>query len=254
MESTVATGSVLAQAQERTKEYLPVIDRHRTSCVTATKLTEQVSKRVEKSVGKVRDVYYCGRFITLVATDRQSAFDRNLASIPFKGQVLNLVSHWWFKQTEHIIANHVLTCPHPNIIIARTCQVFPVEFVMRGYITGSTNTSLWTHYANGARDYCGHRLPDGLMKNQKLSVNLLTPTTKSEWHDELISAEQITSSGLMSLEDWDECAVKAHQLFAFGQTMAESKGLILVDTKYEFGKDEYGNILLVDEVHTPDSR
>lgn len=253
MEGAAPTSSTLAQAQERTRDYLPLIDRHRSSCLTATKLTELVDKPVEKSVGKVRDVYHCGKFIVLVTTDRQSAFDRNIASIPFKGQVLNLVSHWWFRQTKHIVDNHVLSCPHPNITVARTCQVFPVEFVMRGYITGSTNTSMWTHYANGVRDYCGHRLPEGLVKNQKLSANLLTPTTKGEWRDDLISGEQVVASGCMSRQDWDECAVKAHQLFAFGQKVAESKGLILVDTKYEFGKDEYGNILLVDEIHTPDS-
>lgn len=178
MQEQTPSSTVLLQAQQRTMQYLPLIEAHRASCLTATALTEHVDKPVEKTVGKVRDVYRCGKFMVLVTTDRQSAFDRNLASIPFKGQVLNLISHWWFRQTQHIVPNHVLACPHPNITVARACQVFPVEFIMRGYITGSTNTSMWTHYANGERDYCGHRLPEGLVKNQKLSANLLTPTTK----------------------------------------------------------------------------
>jgi phosphoribosylaminoimidazole-succinocarboxamide synthase len=146
-----------------------------------------------------------------------------------------------------------LGSPHPNITIGKKCTVFPVEFVMRGYITGSTSTSMWTNYAKGVRNYCGHMLLDGLIKNQKLDAIKLTPTTKDDVHDELISAGEVVSSGRMSQQDWDVCASYAHKLFAFGQEKSLEKGLILVDTKYEFGKDDEGNIFLIDEIQTPDS-
>lgn len=191
--------------------------------------------------------------LVLISTDRQSAFDRNLASIPFKGQVLNLTSQWWFEQSKDLVPNHILAVPHPNACVGKKCTVFPVEFVMRGYITGSTDTSLWTNYKRGVRQYCGHALPDGLKKNQKLAANLLTPTTKDATHDELISADEILASGRMSKEDWDLCASYSQALFAFGQRVAAERGLILVDTKYEFGKTEDGQIIIVDEIHTPDS-
>lgn len=206
-----------------------------------------------KHVGKVRDSYICEDCIIIITTDRQSAFDRQLASIPFKGQVLNLTAQWWFNQTIDIVPNHVIACPHPNVTIAKKCRVFPVEFVVRGYITGTTSTSMWTNYAKGIRNYCGHVLPEDLKKNQKLSSNLLTPTTKDDNHDELISAEEIVSSGRMSFEDWMQCETYALELFSFGQIKALESGLILVDTKYEFGKDSEGNITLIDEIHTPDS-
>eukprot|EP00039_Didymoeca_costata_P032949 m.40044 g.40044 ORF g.40044 m.40044 type:complete len:352 (-) comp9620_c0_seq1:4626-5681(-) len=202
--------------------------------------------------GKVRDVYTCKKCVVLIATDRQSAFDRNLALVPFKGRVLTQTSVWWFEQTKHIVPNDVVDTPHPNAKIGLRCTVFPVEFIMRGYMTGSTSTSMWTHYNKGVRNYCGHSLPDGMVKNQKLETNLLTPTTKAE-HDELISAEEIVKSGRMTQEQWDFCSKAAHELFAFGQKTAESRGLILVDTKYEFGVDSDGNIRLIDEIHTPDS-
>lgn len=203
--------------------------------------------------GKVRDLYICNNYVVMVATDRQSAFDRALASIPYKGQVLNLTSMWWFKQTETLVPNHVLSCPHPNVTIGKRCTVFPVEFVMRGYITGTTSTSMWQNYNKGVRDYCGHKLQEGLKKNQKLDHIMLTPTTKSEIHDELISAEAIVSTGLMTQEDWNVCSDYAHKLFSFSQAKAMEMGLILVDTKYEFGKDKDGQICLIDEIQTPDS-
>lgn len=209
---------------------------------------------VKKYVGKVRDMYVCQDFVVLVSTDRQSAFDRHLAAVPWKGQVLNLTSLWWFEKTKHIVPNHILSSPHPNVAICKKCKVFPIEFVMRGYLTGSTSTSIWKNYEKGVRQYCGHSLPEGMMKNQKLEMQLLTPTTKDDEHDELISAEEIVNKGWMKREHWDKCAAYAHQLFSFGQEEAAKKGYILVDTKYEFGLDEEsGEILLVDEIHTPDS-
>ena len=176
-----------------------------------------------------------------------------LASIPFKGQVLNLTSAWWFDQTEHIIPNQVIDVPDPNVTLAKKCDVFPIEFVVRGYITGSTSTSLWTVYNNGDREYCGNELPEGLVKNQQLAANMLTPTTKEEHHDRPIAPPEIVSEGWMTQEDWDYCSQKALELFAFGQQKAAEHGMILVDTKYEMGRDTDGNIVLIDEIHTPDS-
>ena len=213
--------------------------------------TELVAK--SKKTGKVRDQYDLGEKLALITTDRQSAFDRVLASIPFKGQVLNLTSAWWFDQTKDIIQNHVLSIPDPNVTIAKKCDVFPIEFVVRGYITGSTSTSLWTVYNNGDREYCGNALPEGLKKNQKLDENMITPTTKDENHDMPISPEVIVNDGWMTSEDWNFCSQKAMQLFDFGQRTALENGMILVDTKYEMGKDSDGNIVLIDEIHTPDS-
>lgn len=204
--------------------------------------------------GKVRDSYVLqdGRMV-FITTDRQSAFDRVLAAIPFKGAVLNLISGWWFERTRSIVPNHLLSIPHPNVSIVQACEVFPIEFVVRGYITGSTNTSLWTHYQAGERLYCGNSLPEGMVKNQKLPTALLTPTTKETEHDRPISPQAIVAEGWMSQADWDEASRIALELFAFGQQEALKRGLILVDTKYELGKDPTGRITLVDEVHTPDS-
>lgn len=207
----------------------------------------------ERHVGKVRDRYDLGDRLLLVTTDRQSAFDRVLAAIPFKGQVLNLTSAWWFEQTRHILPNHVLGIPDPNVTLARKCEVFPIEFVVRGYITGSTSTALWTIYQSGARSYCGNALPEGLVKNQKLEHTLLTPTTKEDKHDRPIAPDEILAEGWMKAEDWERCRSAALELFAFGQRKAAEHGLILVDTKYEMGRSESGEILLVDEIHTPDS-
>ena len=237
--------------------------------MNAMKLNEQYKDRIKaelnntltstnlpsgsKKTGKVRDQYDVGDKIALITTDRQSAFDRVLASIPFKGQVLNLTSAWWFEKTKHIIPNQVLKIPDPNVTLAKKCKVFPIEFVVRGYITGSTSTSLWTVYNKGDREYCGNIIPEGLKKNQKLSSNMLTPTTKEEHHDRPIAPPEIISEGWMNKEDWDYCSQKALDLFAFGQEKAAENGMILVDTKYEMGKDHDGNIVLIDEIHTPDS-
>lgn len=218
------------------------------NCLVETTLYPQGKRR-----GKVRDQYDLGDRVVLVTTDRQSAFDRVLAAIPFKGQVLNLTSAWWFEQTAHILPNHVLTVPDPNVTVGRKCEVFPIEFVVRGYITGTTNTALWTVYKNGAREYCGNVLPEGLEKNQKLPANLITPTTKEDHHDRPISPREIVSEGWMTEVDWMRCRDAALALFAFGQAKAAEHGLILVDTKYEMGRDADGRILLIDEIHTPDS-
>ena len=235
-------------AIESTKHYKDRIKAELKNTLTETNLDAK-----SKRTGKVRDQYEFDDKIILITTDRQSAFDRVLASIPFKGQVLNLTSAWWFEQTKHIIKNQVIDIPDPNITIAKKCKVFPIEFVVRGYITGSTSTSLWTVYKNGDREYCGNKLEEGLVKNQKLEQNMLTPTTKEEDHDRPITPKEIVKEGWMTQEDWDFCSNKALELFSFGQKKAAENGMILVDTKYEMGKDEDGNIVLIDEIHTPDS-
>ena len=216
-------------------------------------LTETSLPSGDKRTGKVRDQYALDNKIALITTDRQSAFDRVLASIPFKGQVLNLTSAWWFEQTKSIINNHVINVPDPNVTLAKKCNVFPIEFVVRGYITGSTSTALWTVYNNGDREYCGNVLPEGLVKNQKLDANMLTPTTKEEHHDRPIAPDEIVNEEWMTQENWDYCSQKALELFSFGQQKAAENGMILVDTKYEMGSDADGNIVLIDEIHTPDS-
>lgn len=231
-----------------TKSYEEKIRQALPFCLTATDFA--YGKKYE---GKVRDTYDLGDRLLLITTDRQSAFDRVLASVPYKGQVLNLASAWWFEKTEHIIPNHVLAIPDPNVTIAKKCTVFPVEFVMRGYITGTTSTALWTQYNKGVRNYCGNPLPEGLQKNQRLEKPLITPTTKDAVHDRPISPEEIVAEGLMSQEDWDIASTAAMRLYQFGVETAAKHGLILVDTKYEMGKDAEGNIVLVDEIHTPDS-
>lgn len=206
-----------------------------------------------KSEGKVRDAYDLGEEVLLVTTDRLTAFDRHLALIPYKGQVLNLISAWWFEQTASVVPNHLIAVPDPNAVIAKKCKVFPIEFVVRGYITGTTSTSLWTQYQNGSRNYCGIAFPDGLTKNEQLAVPVITPTTKEKIHDRPITPAEIVSEGWMSEEDWLEASALAIKLYKKGVEIAEKHKLILVDTKYEFGRDKEGNILVVDEIHTPDS-
>jgi phosphoribosylaminoimidazole-succinocarboxamide synthase len=244
----------IEEATERTLAYVgPYIDGQ--TPLIDTSISEDALPGFEmKYVGKVRDMYICKNFVVLVATDRQSAFDRQLAAIPWKGQVLNLTSLWWFERTKNIVPNHILGSPHPNVTLCKKCKVFPIEFVMRGYLTGSTSTSIWKNYEKGVRSYCGHNLSDGMTKNQILAKCLLTPTTKDDVHDELISAADVVEKKYMSQEHWDKCAAYSHTLFAFGQEEAAKHGYILVDTKYEFGLDAVtGEVMLVDEVHTPDS-
>ena len=190
-----------------------------------------------------------------VTTDRLSAFDRVIAGVPFKGQVLNQLSGWWFERTGDIVANHVVDLPDPNVLVARDAQPLPVEVVVRGYITGVTSTSLWRQYADGARSIYGYRFPDGLRKNSDLPSAIITPTTKAEHggHDEPLSPGDVVSKGLVAAELWSAVQMAALELFARGQQIARQSGLILADTKYEFGTTPTGELLLIDEVHTPDS-
>ncbi|MDC0747347.1 phosphoribosylaminoimidazolesuccinocarboxamide synthase [Polyangium mundeleinium] len=209
-----------------------------------------------KYEGKVRDNYTTGdgrRF--LVATDRISAFDRVLGTLPLKGQVLNLLAAHWFEATKHIAPNHVISVPDPNVVEAVECTPLPVEMVVRAYVTGVTSTSIWTHYARGERVFCGHPLPDGLHKNDRLPAPILTPSTKAPkgGHDVSASREEILAEGVISARDFDEAAEMVMALFAFGQKRCEERGLILVDTKYELGKTKDGRIVVIDEIHTPDS-
>ncbi len=231
-----------------------MVDRDRIAAQVSHCLTETDFAHLgTKYHGKVRDTYDLGDQLLLITTDRQSAFDRILAAIPFKGQVLNQVSAWWFTQTKDIVPNHVLSLPDPNALLAKKCTVFPVEFVVRGYLSGVTSTSAWMAYRQGERTFCGNVLPDGMVKNQAFAEPIITPTTKSDTHDEKVSAAEVVSRGLMSQADWDQCADYTLALFKRGQALAQQHGLILVDTKYEFGKLPDGTIILVDEVHTPDS-
>ena len=207
----------------------------------------------EKYKGKVRDVYISKDKIFLIATDRQSAFDRILASIPFKGQVLTQTSAFWFENTKDIIKNHVIDVPDPNVVVCKKLKVFPVEVVVRSYITGVTDTAAWTAYSKGERNFCGNILPEGLKKNQKFDKPIITPTTKAEEHDEKISEDEIVKRNLMTKEHWNYISEKSLKLFGRGTKIAAKNGLILVDTKYEFGYDNKGNIYLIDEIHTPDS-
>ncbi len=206
--------------------------------------------------GKVRDAYDLpDRRRLLVATDRQSAFDQVLAAVPFKGQVLTATAHFWFRATADVAPNHLLDVPDPNVMLVRRLDMLPVEVVVRDYLTGTTATSIWPRYAAGERRMYGLTLPDGLSCNEKLPETILTPTTKGAAgaHDEPIGPRDIIARGLMTAAVWDEVSALALALFARGRRMAAERGLILVDTKYEFGRDEDGRILIADEIHTPDS-
>jgi phosphoribosylaminoimidazole-succinocarboxamide synthase len=206
--------------------------------------------------GKVRDCYDLPDGTRLlISSDRISAFDQILAVIPWKGQVLTQLARHWFDATADIAANHVIGYPDPNVVHCRRVAILPVEIVVRGYLAGTTSTSILTQYNKGLRQMYGHRLPDGLRPNQALPQPIITPTSKAfdGGHDEPLTAHEIVSTGLLTQKQWDEVSLKALALFARGQKMAAERGLILVDTKYEFGTDAEGNILLADEIHTPDS-
>ncbi len=205
--------------------------------------------------GKVRDCYITkdGKQRILVTTDRQSAFDQVLGMIPLKGQALNQLSFWWFGQTRDLVPNHVISMPDPNVLVCKNVTPFKIEMVIRGFLSGSTGTSAWKAYEKGERLYCGHTLPEGMKKNQAFPQPLITPTTKSDEHDEKISAAEIIEKGLATKEQWAVLEKYTFALFARGQELAKKGGLILVDTKYEFGVDEDGQIVLIDEIHTSDS-
>jgi len=206
-----------------------------------------------KYTGKVRDVYAQPERLILVATDRHSSFDRIIAHIPHKGQVLNEISAFWFDATKDIVPNHVIAVPDPNVTVGRKLTTVPVEAVVRGYITGVTDTSLWTHYAKGKRDFGNFRLADGLKKNQKLPEPVFTPSTKEEAHDRPMSPQELVAEGIVSHETIEAVERTAIALYRRGAEIAEKRGLILVDTKYEFGTDADGRLVLIDEIHTPDS-
>lgn len=210
----------------------------------------------KKYEGKVRDNYSRPdgrRFI--VVTDRISAFDRVLGTLPFKGQVLNSLASFWFEETKNIVPNHVLSVPDPNAMECVECQPLEVEMIVRAYLTGVSSTSILTAYQKGEREFCGHALPEGLAPHGKLPAPILTPTTKAPHgeHDENVSREQIIARGKVTAKQFDEAASYAMALFAHGQKVCAARGLILVDTKYEFGVSKDGRIMLIDEIHTPDS-
>lgn len=209
----------------------------------------------EKYEGKVRDNYTRGDRRILIATDRLSAFDRIITTIPFKGQVLNQMTLFWFEQTKDIIGNHILSSPDPNVVIAKECKPLMVEMVVRGYITGVTSTSAWYNYERGVRNFCGNVLPDGLHKNQKFEKPIITPSTKAEHgaHDESISPDEIFKRGLLTQQQWEFLSRAVLALYERGVEICSRQGIILVDTKYELGIDPEGNIVLIDEIHTPDS-
>ncbi len=208
-----------------------------------------------KYEGKVRDNYTRDGERFIVVTDRISAFDTVLGTIPFKGQVLNRLAAHWFERTRDVAPNHMISVPDPNVLRCIECEPILVEMVVRAYVTGTTSTSIWTHYEKGERVFCGHRLPDGLVKNQKLPAPILTPTTKAPKgeHDVSGSREEILATGKVTAADFDAAAAIAHRLFARGQEMCAARGLILVDTKYELGRAKDGRVLVIDEIHTPDS-
>lgn len=207
----------------------------------------------KKKAGKVRDIYEQSGRLILISTDRHSSFDRIIAHIPHKGQVLNQLSAFSFQKTVDIIQNHVIAVPDPNVTIAKKLKAVPIEAVVRGYLTGVTDTAIWTRYSKGERSFGGVVLPDGMKKNQKLPQPIFDPTTKEEKHDRMLTMEELIAEGFVTRELFDRVKQKALELFARGQGIAGKRGLILVDTKYEFGTDEKGNIVLIDEIHTPDS-
>jgi len=206
-----------------------------------------------KTTGKVRDIYDQGDRLILIATDRHSSFDRIIAHVPCKGQVLNQVAAYWFDLTKDIVPNHVLAVPDPNVTVARKCKMVPVEAVVRGYLTGVTDTAIWTRYGKGQRDFGGLRLPDGMRKNQRLPQPIFDPTTKEAAHDRALSPDEMIAAGFVGKELFARIEATALKLFARGQDIAAARGLLLVDTKYEFGTDARGGLVLIDEIHTPDS-
>jgi phosphoribosylaminoimidazole-succinocarboxamide synthase len=214
----------------------------------------------DRREGKVRVSYHVDADAPtrlFVTTDRLSAFDRNIAGIPFKGQVLNQLAAWWFARTAGIVANHVIAVPDPNVLIARETAPLPVEVVVRGAITGVTSTSLWQLYAGGARTIYGYHFPDGLAKNTLLPEPIVTPTTKpaaaTGLHDEPLTWAEVVERGLVERQRWELLTATAIALFTEGQRIAAAAGLILADTKYEFGVTADNTVMLIDEVHTPDS-
>lgn len=216
--------------------------------------TIDIPKLGKKHQGKVRDFYILPDKRVIITTDRQSAFDFILGHIPFKGSVLNSLAAFWFEKTKKIIPNHVISIPDPNVTIAKNCKPIPVEMIIRGYISGVTNTSIWGSYEKGERTIYGLKFPDGLKKNQKLLKPVITPTTHAEigGHDERLTKEEIISRKIVDKKLYEEMEKATYSLFDYGSKVCDKQGLILVDTKYEFGLYN-GELTLIDEIHTPDS-
>lgn len=232
------------------------IDRRDLQALCSQTLRETAFRGLgERVVGKVRDSYLAPGRRTLVVTDRVSCFDRVVGTIPVKGQLLNQMAAFWFAQTQAIAKNHLISVPDPSVSIVKECRTLPVEFVMRGYLTGTTSTSIWTAYARGERRFCGHVLPDGLRRHEKLPTPLLTPTTKALHgeHDAPTSRDELLARGTLSEALFDAAHALVQRLFAEGTRHAAKQGLILVDTKYELGLDEQDELIVIDEIHTPDS-
>ena len=222
-----------------------------------TPWTALAGRALPRYDGKVRDCYIDrerGERV-IVVTDRLSAFDAVVGTIPFKGQVLNQLAQFWFERTRDLAPNHMLRVPDPNVMIARECEPLPVELVMRAYLTGVTSTSIWYAYERGAREFCGHALPAGMVKNQRLATPILTPSTKAAKgdHDVSVSKAELLAMGRIAPDMFERAAAIAETLFAAGQAHAAQQGLILADTKYEMGLDQAGHIVVIDEIHTPDS-
>lgn len=208
----------------------------------------------KKHQGKVRDYYVRKSNRIIITTDRQSAFDKILGLIPFKGQVLTQMSQFWFDKTKDIIQNHLISIPDPNVMLVKNCRVIPIEMVVRGYISGSTSTSIWTAYQKGERVIYGIKFKEGLRKNQKLKTPIITPTTKAEvGHDEKLTEAEIIKRKIVPEKLWRQMKKAALKLFDRGTKICARAGIILVDTKYEFGLDNKGGLMLIDEIHTPDS-
>jgi len=220
----------------------------------ALKRVNGITTLGERHEGKVRDMYLMDGKRVIVTTDRVSAFDRVLGTIPYKGQVLNQLSHWWFDQVSDLVGNHIVAMPDPAVAVVREAEMLPVEVIVRGYITGVTSTALWTLYDQGVEKPYGLTLPEGLKKNDPLPEPVITPTTKGgpTGHDERLTCDEVVEHGLVEPELWEEVKTVAVEIFKRGQAVAAREGLILVDTKYEFGLID-GKLSLVDEVHTPDS-
>lgn len=218
--------------------------------------TIKFEKLGARSSGKVRDWYVKENLRILISTDRVSAFDKVLGLIPFRGAVLNMLSKFWFDNTRNIIQNHMIGIVDPNVMLVANCKALPIEVIVRGYITGVTDTSLWKKYEKGERTIYGIKFPNGLMKNQKLKTSVITPTTRETGaggHDEPITRDEILKQGLIDPKIWTQIEKVALSLYLKGTEIASRAGFILADTKYEFGLDSKGQLILIDEVHTPDS-
>jgi phosphoribosylaminoimidazole-succinocarboxamide synthase len=256
IERLVVSENSVSEREQKTTEYVSQIKLALQYTLGISNLdldSFNHDKHVQPYIGKVRDRYHVGDKMVLITSDRLTAFDLPIAQIPFKGAVLNLISNYWFKETAHIMPNHIISVPHPNVTIAKAVTPYKVEFVVREYLTGSSGTSIWTLYKKGKREFGGIVLPDNMKQHQKLPCPIIDPTTKSDEHDEPLTSQEIVNRGLMTQIQWDECSAKAIELFEHARDVAAKRGLILVDTKMEMGFDAQGNNVLIDELFTPDS-